>query len=216
MVLQAWTLFVKGSATTDARLAVQHMEAGLQLARRHGLDTTVVLMLANLAELLIVSGEPHRAQDLTAEGIRLASTLGADEELAWLHGLRGYVRLLLGHTAEAEQFTRAALHRAVRMALPVGGLQNLAFLAAAVAEDHPLEAARFLGIVESGRSGVEPPVQRQARERFLADLSARLGDTYGPTYDLGRQIVVDRGALGALSAVLDALPDASRHDLDVG
>jgi predicted ATPase len=200
-VLQAWSLFVRGTVTADTALAHQHMEAGLLHARTHNLDTTVVLMLSNVAEVALVSGDAHRAQQLIEEAIPLAASLADDEDLTWLIGLRGYAHLRLGDAVAARHDGHTAISQAVRMALLVGGCQSLLFLAAANATSDPVAAAQYLGIVDSSRSGVEPPVERQARETFLADLPQRLGAGYSPAYQRGVQLVAERGALAALAAV---------------
>lgn len=196
--LRAWAKLIQGLVAFETPLAIRHLEDGLRIARSQGLDVTCLVLLANLTERTLVADEPERARRLADEGIPLAMALGAIENAGVLHGLRAYAHLRLGNDEASKQDALAGIRHAVALAGVGFGRHSLVFLAAASAADRPDRAARLLGIADGGRPDVEHPAVLQAIECYLGGLHERLGAAYPPAYDSGRQLVAERGLLGAL------------------
>ena len=200
--LSSAALQIQGLAAREPGLAISHFEDGLKFARAHGLDVTALVLLANLAERTLVVDRPDRARRLADEGIALAGALEAVENAGVLHGLRAYAHLQLGDDQAAIDDAVIGIRHAVAVAGDGYGRQSLVFLAAAMAADRPDRAAHLLGISDAGRAGAEHPSVEQANERYLAGLPARLGPRFAPAYDSGRELVAERGLLGAMATIL--------------
>jgi hypothetical protein len=194
----------------DFSSAIRQLEAALDLVRTAQHDLAALVLLQNLSECALAMEQPTRARSLAEEGITLAASLAAQDDMADFQSQHGYAHLLLGDIDSAQQDLTAALVRHVRDASTAYALEDLLRLAAACSIDQPAQAAYYLGICHAAWTRQEEPVQRQLRTRYLDTLPTRLGDLYFYTHRAGEQLVADHGALGALMLLAEQLSTANR------
>lgn len=119
-------------------------------------------------------------------------------------GQRGTASLLLGQTAEAAEDLAEAARSLLRLGQTFYALHCLERLAAAVSIRHPDIAAIAVAVIDSSPEFNPEKLSLILRERYLADLPARIGvQAFADLQRRGRGIVESLGTTGAISAVLD-------------
>ncbi len=186
----------------DLALAAEHTHKALDLARRHRRDLRTMTLLNNVSEIMLVRDEPEQARRFAEEGLALAHLAQSLEGIAANQSQRGYASLLSGDVSAALIDLREALRGHLQLGTTYYALHDTVRLAAALSHCHPEVAALVLGVVEASPTFADQATSRQAKERFLADLEARLGARYTAQVARGRSLVTQSRERGALASVL--------------
>lgn len=211
-VLEASVLSAVGILSIeDLGVALPYFQESVRVARQHHLDLRLSVLLNNLAEVHLLRGEPALARECATEGLELAvraqSSLGLADHL----GQRGTASLLLGNPDDAARDLGDAVRTLLRLGQTYFALHCLERYAAAVSPRRPDIASIALAVVDASPEFEPEGLSAGLRDRFVADLPARVGaDGYAEVHGRGRELVADLGTLGAIATVMD---HAARADL---
>ena len=197
----------------DNEGALAALEAGLELAKPHQ-HRRMLVLLANLSEVLLLKGEPDKALAVAAEGIVTAQAMEMRRSLGDLLTQRGLAHFALGLAAEAADDLCASLREYLRQ----GSLSQAQYLEilpvtiASLAPAQPHRAALLYGVygayvegIQSGAKLVRLP--SPVEDADLAGLM--LEEKYGNEVRSGRELVYLSGIPEAIRQVLDL--DADFH-----
>jgi tetratricopeptide (TPR) repeat protein len=185
----------------------------LELARRHGYTILAALARLGLALVAAERGEHERAEALCAEA-RRGLPEWPDEGQAFALSPRGRAVLLRGDGARAVALYRQALERARRDEPRPDMVEQIEYLAWALAADgQDREAARLLALAQREReemSMVLPPVDRPHHERALETVQDGLGEAgLAAAWAEGEMLALEEAVEEALAGTRGTSDDAT-------
>jgi CHAT domain-containing protein/tetratricopeptide (TPR) repeat protein len=220
--------------------AIAYNAQALPIARRLGLDSSVLKIRLNLAWTYLQIGQYDSAADSAAEAYRLAVDLGAKNDVFTTLLLQGNVHFQRLELGDASAFYRQAYDFALRTGNPEVG-QAAANLAAVALASHDFAAARryndealiwkrkaqdaeaeLHSLLLGGRIALgmkqlaeaEPPLKRviaETKSKALRwEAQTRLAQVYAAT---GRNALADAEFQRALDAAAEARADVSHEEL---
>ena len=195
----------------DLAQARSAFEAAVEFARSVDDRTILAGGLSSLGYLALQEGISDEAATRSSEAAALWKELHRDDQVVVAEINLSSARLAQGELHDA----RAALHRAIRLAVELGDQDHIAYCLDGVAaidaaEGQSRRAAMLVGGAEAIRAGtgtIREPYEREVSARTEATLRDALGDDY-------QAVVAEGRAAGADLAVAIALEEEAPIDAE--